>query len=512
MTHEITYRAGRREWLGLAVLVLPALLASMDLSVLFMAVPWLSADLEPSGTQLLWIMDIYGFFIAGLLLTMGTLGDRIGRRKLLMFGAVAFGAASLLAAYSTSADMLIIARALLGVGGATLAPSTLALIRNMFHDDAERRRAVAIWTGSFSAGFPLGSIIGGLLVERFWWGSVFLINIPVMVALLVLAPVLLPEYKDPRPGRFDLSGAALAMGAVLAAIWGLKELAEYGWEPVPALAIVVGVLLGYLFVRRQRSRPDPLLDVGLFRFPAFSASIGVNLILVLASAGVGMLVVQHMQLVMGYRPVVAALWMLPMVAVMMVGISLGTVAVRWIRPGLVVGAGLAVAAVGFGSLTQLSAGDSIATLITGYSVLGFGMGTALSMAYNMVIATAPAENAGAAAAVNETGSELGGALGIATLGSIASAVYSNEIRDALPQNLSPEAADTAGGTLGGAVAIAEELPSSSATVLVQQAQDAFVHGINTTALVGAATLAVAAVVVTVLLRRTPLPEAQPAER
>ncbi|WP_129667541.1 MFS transporter [Phytoactinopolyspora endophytica] len=498
-------KAGRREWIGLAVLTLPALLASMDLSVLFMAVPWLSADLEPTGTQLLWIMDIYGFFIAGLLITMGTLGDRMGRRKLLMIGAVAFGAASLMAAYSTSAEMLIVARALLGIGGATLAPSTLALIRNMFHDDAERRTAVAIWTGAFSAGFPLGSIIGGLLVEQFWWGSVFLINIPVMVMLLVLAPMLLPEYKDPRPGRFDLIGAVLAMAAVLLVIWALKEFAEYGWDVLPAIAMAIGSILGYLFVRRQRSRPDPLLDVGLFRYPAFSASIGANLVLILASAGVGMLVVQHMQLVMDYRPVTAALWMLPMVAVMMVGISLGTMAVRWIRPGVVVGAGLAFGAVGFALLTRLDADDSIAALIGGYSVMGFGMGTALSMAYNMVIATAPAENAGAAAAVNETGSELGGALGIATLGSLAAAVYTDEVRDALPRDISAEAADTATGTLGGAVAVAEELPPELAETMVAGARDAFVHGLNMSAVFGAALLGVAAVVVTLLLRKVPLP-------
>ena len=275
-----TSKAGPREWIGLAVLTLPALLVSMDLSVLFMAVPWLSADLQPSAGQLLWIMDIYGFLMAGLLVTMGTLGDRIGRRRLLMVGAVAFGASSLLAAYSTGPEMLTLARALLGVSGATLAPSTLALLRNMFHHDGERRAAVGVWTAAFSAGFPLGAIIGGLLVERFWWGSVFLINLPVMALLLVLARLLLPEFRDPSPRRFDLSGAALSVAAVLTVIWGFKQLAENGWAAGPVALVAAGLALGYAFVRRQRSAAEPLIDIALFRRSAFSVSIAANTVVV----------------------------------------------------------------------------------------------------------------------------------------------------------------------------------------------------------------------------------------
>src|SRR5688572_7179148 len=221
-------RATRREWIGLIVLMLPTILIAMDLTVLHLAVPSLSEDLQPSGSQLLWITDIYGFMIAGSLITMGTLGDRIGRRKLLMMGATAFGVASIIAAFSTSATMLIAARALLGIAGATLMPSTMSLIRNMFLDPRQRTAAIGIWVSGFSVGSAVGPLIGGLLLENFWWGSVFLLGVPVMGVLLIAGPLLLPEYKDPNPGRFDILSAALSLAAVLTTIYGLKQFAEFG--------------------------------------------------------------------------------------------------------------------------------------------------------------------------------------------------------------------------------------------------------------------------------------------
>src|SRR5499427_3473885 len=238
-----TPTAGRREWIGLAVIALPCMLYSMDLSVLNLAVPSISADLKPSSTQLLWIVDIYGFSVAGFLITMGTLGDRIGRRRLLMIGAAAFGVASVLAAFSTSAAMLIAMRAVLGIAGATLAPSTLSLIRNMFHDPHQRSIAVGVWITSYSAGAAIGPVLGGVLLQYFWWGSVFLVSVPVMVLLLLLAPVLLPEYRDPRAGKLDLASAALSMAAVLATIYGIKQLAEHGVAWVPLTAIATGLCI-----------------------------------------------------------------------------------------------------------------------------------------------------------------------------------------------------------------------------------------------------------------------------
>jgi len=278
MTENVTgARAGRREWIGLAVLALACLLYSMDLTVLNLALPAISTDLEPSSAQLLWIVDVYGFVLAGSLITMGTLGDRIGRRRLLLIGAVAFAAASVLAAMSTSAEMLIASRALLGLAGATLAPSTLSLIRNMFLDPGQRTVAIGVWITSFSAGAVIGPPLGGLLLEFFWWGSVFLLALPVMALILVLGPVLLPEFKDPDAGRLDLVSAALSLAAVLAVIYGLKQVAQDGLEWSPALSIAAGLGLGALFVRRQQRLADPLIDLRLFRVPAFSASLAAYL-------------------------------------------------------------------------------------------------------------------------------------------------------------------------------------------------------------------------------------------
>jgi DHA2 family multidrug resistance protein-like MFS transporter len=243
-----TPKATRKEWIGLAVIAVPCLLYSMDLNVMNLAIPHLTADLEPSATQLLWIVDIYGFLLAGFLITMGTLGDRIGRRRLLTIGAGAFGVASVLAAFSTSAEMLIVARAILGIAAATLAPSTLSLIRNMFLDARERTMAIGIWAGCFSAGGIAGPILGGLLLEHFWWGSVFLIAVPLMVLLLILAPLLLPEYRDPNAGRLDFASAVLATTAVLSMIFGMKHIAVYGPD-APAVAAILASFSGMRPIR-----------------------------------------------------------------------------------------------------------------------------------------------------------------------------------------------------------------------------------------------------------------------
>ena len=296
---DVPARAGRREWIGLAVIALPCLLYSMDLTVLFLAVPELSADLRPSSSQLLWITDVYGFLLAGLLITMGTLGDRIGRRRLLLIGATAFGAASVLAAFSTSAEMLIAARALLGVAGATLAPSTLSLVRNMFLDPAQRTLAVGVWITSFSAGAAIGPLIGGALLHFFWWGSVFLAAVPVMALLLVLGPLLLPEFRDPEAGRLDVASAGLSLAAVLAVVYGFKQISQGGLGWSPAFAIVAGVAAALLFLRRQRTISYPLLELRLFRAPAFSTSVAAMCAAVFVMAGIFLFVAQYLQLVRG---------------------------------------------------------------------------------------------------------------------------------------------------------------------------------------------------------------------
>src|SRR5687768_15395654 len=278
MSSETTQKATRREWIGLAVIALPCLLYSMDLTVLHLAVPELTVDLQPTAAQLLWIIDIYGFMVAGSLIAAGTLGDRIGRRRLLLAGAAFFGVASVLAAFSTSAEMLIATRALLGLAGATVAPSTLSLIRNMFLDPRQRTTAISLWIMSFSLGGLIGPLVGGVLLEWFWWGSVFLLAVPVMALLLVVGPRLLPEYRDPNAGRLDLGSAALSLAAVLVVIYGLKQLAQDGPGWSPALAILAGLAVGVVFVRRQHRLADPLIDVRLFANRAFSAALATNVL------------------------------------------------------------------------------------------------------------------------------------------------------------------------------------------------------------------------------------------
>ena len=502
-------RAGRKEWIGLAVLVLPCLLVSMDMSVLAFALPFLGADLDPTGSQLLWIMDIYGFLLAGLLITMGTLGDRIGRRRLLLIGAAAFGVASVLAAYSTSADMLIATRALLGVAGATLAPSTLSLIRNMFHDPRQRRTAIAVWTAGFSGGALVGPLAGGLLLEAFWWGSVFLVNVPFMLALLALGRWLLPEFRPATAGRFDLLSASLSLGAVLAVIYGVKKFAEAGFGVLPATAVLVGLVVGAAFIRRQRGLADPLIDVRLFRNRSFSTSIAVSGLTMFAMVGFMFFSTQYFQLVLGLRPFVAALWNLPVVAVMPVGALLAAFLVRRIRPGSVVGTGLALVAVGFLVLTQVSGTrPSLVVPLLGFGIMVIGISAVMTLASDMVVGSAPPARAGAASAISETGAEFGGALGIAILGSVGAAIYRREVVDTVPGGLPDGAVAAARETLPGAVEVAGQLPGPLAEALRLAAFEAFAHGIQLTAVVAAVIMAGTAVLAAVLLRHVQ-PDSRP---
>ena len=280
--HPAHAQAGRKEWTGLAVLLLPLLLVTMDVSVLYFAVPFIGRDLAPTSTQQLWIFDSYGFVLAGLLITMGSLGDRIGRRRLLLIGAASFSLASLGAAYAHSVGQLIAARAVLGVAGATLMPSTLALIRNMFHDEKQRRTAIAIWTGGTMSGVALGPVLSGFLLDHFWWGSVFLINVPFMVLLLALAPVLVPEFRAPQAGRFDLLGSALSLGAALPAIYGVKEIAANGVDATRVACIAGGAAVGGLFLLRQLHTDHPMIDLKLFRSRGFTGSVLMNLVAMFA--------------------------------------------------------------------------------------------------------------------------------------------------------------------------------------------------------------------------------------
>jgi DHA2 family multidrug resistance protein-like MFS transporter len=506
-TPDHANRAGRRAWIGLAVIALPCLLYSMDLTVLHLAVPALTADLQPTGSQLLWILDIYGFLVAGSLLTMGTLGDRIGRRKLLLIGAAAFGLASIFAAFATSAEMLILARALLGVAGATLAPSTLSLLRTMFPDPAQFTAAIGIWVSSFSAGAAIGPLVGGLLLERFWWGSVFLISVPVMLLLLAVGPFLLPEYKDPNAGRLDLVSAAQSLAAILLIIFGLKQIAVEGFGAVPAATIAIGLLIGVWFVRRQRTLTDPLVDPALFANRAFNASLATYLLGILFIFGLSYFTAQYLQLVLGLSPFTAGLWTIPGVIAFIVSSNLAPRIVRQIRPGYLVAGGLALAAVGVGMLTQVGVA-SLTLLVTGNFIMSLGFGPVITLATDFIVGSAPPERAGAASGLSETSAEFGGALGIAVLGSIGTAIYRNQVTVTLPAGLSPETVAATRETLGGAAVAAESLPSPLAGALLAAARAAFVQGLQVTALIGAIGLGVMAVVAFVLLRHVETGAAQ----
>ena len=494
-------KAGRREWVGLAVLALACVVYAMDLTVLHLAVPLLSEDLQPSSAQLLWIADIYGFMVAGALITMGTLGDRIGRRRLLLIGAAAFAVASLLAAFSTSAEMLIAARALLGIAGATIAPSTLSLIRNLFHDPDQRTFAIGVWITAYSLGGALGPLLGGVLLEFFWWGSVFLLAIPVMALLLVLGPVLLPEFRDPDAGRLDITSAALSLVAVLAVVYGLKQLAQDGLGVSPLAAIVVGLVLGALFVRRQSRLADPLIDLRLFRVPAFSASLAVYTLGILVLFGSFLFIYQYLQLVLDLSPLMAGVVTLPSFAGFVVGSMLAPVFVKRVRPAYVMTAGLALAAVGLLGLTQLSVESGIGLLIGTSIVYSLGIAPVFTLTNDLILGAAPPEKAGAASGISETGAELGGALSIAILGTIGTAVYRTQMEDGIPATVPADEAETARDTLGGAVAVSDELPTALAGQVLAAAQEAFTQGLQVVALVSAIIAALAAVGVAVFLRQ-----------
>jgi DHA2 family multidrug resistance protein-like MFS transporter len=496
-------RAGRREWLGLGVLALACLLYVMDLTVLHLAVPAISRDLQPTSAQLLWIIDIYGFMVAGFLVTMGTLGDRIGRRRLLLGGAAAFGILSILAALSTTPEMLIASRALLGIAGATIAPSTLSLIFVMFEDPKQRATAIGVWISAFSAGSAIGPVLGGIVLEQFWWGAVFLLALPVMALLLVLGPRLLPEFRDPNAGRLDLVSVALLVVAVLAVIFGVKQIAQDGVSAVPIVSVVIGISVGAIWVRRQLTAKDPMIDLGLIRIPQFSASLVVNFLAVFVVVGYFLFVAQFLQLVVGLPPFEAGLLSLPSAIGFVVGSNLAPRIVRRVRPAYLMAAGLLVGGVGLLLLTQVGTTNGLFLLVLASVVISLGLAPVFGLSTDLIVSSAPPERAGSASGTSETFFELGGALGISILGSIGVAIYRGGIADRLPAGVPSGDADAARDTLGAAVSVAGGLPPQVGEGLLVVARESFVDGMQ---LVAAICVAVAIAVATftfVALRHLP---------
>ncbi|GGK91269.1 MFS transporter [Sphaerisporangium melleum] len=506
-------QAGRREWAGLAVLALPTLLTSLDISVLYLAVPHLSESLHADSTQQLWILDIYSFMLAGFLVTMGTLGDRIGRRRLLLIGASVFSVASVLAAYSVSPQMLIASRALLGIAGATLMPSTMALIRNIFKDPKQMGTAIGIWFACFMGGMTVGPLVGGALLEHFWWGSAFLLGVPVMVLLLIVGPRLLPEYRDPNAGRLDLASVALSLAAILPAIYGLKELARNGVQPLPVAALVIGIAIGVVFVSRQRRLASPLLDLRLFANRNFSAAMGVMLMAGIVMAGTTLLSSLYLQTVQGLGPLNSGMWLLPQNIAMVVGSMAAPALARKIRPAYVIAAGLVIAGAGLVVHSQVPAAGGLPWLVTGLVLAAFGIAFPMSLTMNLIMGSVPPEKAGSAASISQTSGEFGVAMGVAALGSLATFVYRTQLGDHLPAGLPAGAAQTASQSITAALSAAQQLPGRLAGGLTEVARTAFTSGLNVVAAVGAAIFIGLAILSVTILRRTdqpaPAPDAAP---
>jgi DHA2 family multidrug resistance protein-like MFS transporter len=497
--YAVPDRATRREWAGLAVLALACLLVTMDLTVLFLAVPRLGADLDPGATELLWITDAYGFLMAGALVVMGALGDRLGRRRVLLAGAGGFAAASLLAAAAPSPEFLIVARGLQGLAGATLLPSTMALVFGMFRDEAQRTAALGAVMGCFALGAALGPLLGGALLELSSWRAVFVPNVPVMALLLVLAPRLVPEIRSATAGRIDVRSAVLSVVGILAAVYGIKDAARNGVEPMPAASIAAGVALLGAFVARQRRLAEPLIDIALFRRSDFSTALAANAVGMFVTYGTFFFTSQYLQLVAGLSPLEAGAWGLAPVAAMM--ITSGGVVPRLVprvRPAYLVAGGMLVTATGLMALAGLDADASAAAVAVRLVVIVAGLAPTTTIGMQLIVGAAPPEEAGSVSGLGQAGNELGGALGIALLGSLGTAVYRSELSSTL-DHVPAATANAAQDTLGGALGVASQLPPGA----VDAATRAFTDGLGVTATVAAALLALAAVATAVLLRHLP---------
>ncbi|MEV5425335.1 MFS transporter [Streptomyces cellulosae] len=484
-------RPGR--WLALSVLVLAVLLVAVDATVLGLATPYISEDLAPTGSQLLWIGDVYSFVLAGLLVSMGSLGDRIGRKRILLYGAAAFGLISVLNAYAHTPEVMIAARALLGVAGATLMPATLALIRNLFHDPRERSLAIGIWGATASAGTAVGPILGGLLLEHFWWGSVFLINLPVMAVLVLVGVKLLPESRTPEPGPWDLTSVALSLAGMIGVVYAVKETASHGTGAAALAAGLLGATALYLFVRRQLSLPKPLLDMRLFRSRGFSGAVLADLLTILGLSGLVFFLSQYLQLVQGRRPFEAGLAELPAaIGAVAAGLVAGRTARRFSVRSVVAG-GLAAIGLALAALTVIGQSTGYPLLGTALLVVGAGAGFSFTVTADVILSSVPKEQAGAASAVSETAYELGAALGIAVLGSIVTGVYRGF---PAPQGTPP----TAHESLGSAVEAATHMPPATAEPMLEAAREAFVNGLTLAAGTGAAVLLMASAAAWLMLK------------
>ncbi|WP_233222951.1 MFS transporter [Amycolatopsis sp. BJA-103] len=465
------------------MLCLPTFLVAMDFSVLYLGVPHLTADLAPSGIQQLWIVDIYGFLIAGFLVTMGTIGDRIGRKRLLLIGAVVFGVASVAAAFSTSPEMLIACRALLGVAGAAVMPSVLGLVMGMFSDQKQLSRALSVYLACFMGGATLGPLVGGVLLEYFWWGSVFLVAVPGIVLLLAFGPSLLPEAKAPEVGKLDPVSVLLSLAAILPFVYGLKELVRNGWEWFPALVLVFGIVVAAVFVQRQRRLTSPLLDLRMFSNRTFSSALILFFVTASVGAGTLLLVTIYLQNVTGLTPLAAGLLLLVPNVLMIVGNLVTPQLANRIRPAYLIAGGLVIAAIGYIIFT-FAGTSGASTIFFAMCVVMLGTAPLAALCNHLAMGEVPPEKAGSGASIVQTTTEFALGLGIATLATVGITVYRNNVEPALGA-LSPADADAARESVDRAVVVAGQLPADQAGNLLATARDAFTSGVHLVGIISA---------------------------
>ncbi|MCK1799070.1 MFS transporter [Streptomyces sp. XM4193] len=506
--------AKSNRWTVLVVLCASLLLVTVDATVLHVAIPEVSADLRPGPMELLWIVDAYPLVCASLLILFGTLGDRIGRRRVLLSGYVVFGLASTLAVVADSPALLIIARALLGAGGAMIMPATLSILRQVFPDRRERALAIGIWSAVAAIGAAIGPLVGGALLEHFWWGSVFLLNIPLMILSVPVGRMLLPESTGDREGPWDAAGALLAAVGLFAVIFAIKRAG--GGDPLApdtAAALVLGAGLLTFFVVRQRRLAHPLIDFTAFARPAFGTAVGCIVLTVMALVGLALIAAQYLQLVLGLSPLETGLRLLPLSVAAVTAGLLGPRVLPLIGPRRMVALGFLATAVAVLALSSLGADDNPAVMISGFVLLGFGLETTLFGCYESMLSDAPPREAGGAAAIGETAYQLGAGLGIAALGSVMHGAYAAAFRrdEEIAEN-----SGAAGNSLSEAYAVADDLGDAAGAALRDHAQLAFVHGMRAALVVSAVLLlggALAALRLPRALapRRTPVPEQSRAE-